>query len=163
MRRALMQVIPVMVLAGVCVLSAPAAAAEPELDGTYLARGVYPDGSHYQTVMHIAKFRDVFLLMTTIPDASDEEQRPALVAIGVGILNGDVLSVGDYGPATARVVSYRIEDGGRRLIGHWTDVDGDGTVHEETLTKTTRTLDTSGAKFNERAQEVLSSRLRKEP
>jgi len=141
MRRALMHVISVMVLAGVFVMPATAAA-EPELDGTYLARGVYLDGSHYQAFVHIARFRDVFLLMTTIPDASDEEQRPALVAIGIGILNGDVLSVGDYGPATARVVSYRIEDGGRRLVGRWTDVDGNGTVHEETLTKLTRTLDT---------------------
>jgi hypothetical protein len=55
-----------------------------------------------------------------------------------------VLSVGDYSPDAARVMSYRIEDGGRRLAGRWTYIDGDGTVYEETLTKLTRTLDTVG-------------------
>jgi hypothetical protein len=143
MRRALMHVMPMIALAGVLVMPLPAFA-EPELEGMYLARGVNADGSQYQFVVEIAKFREVFIVMTTIADASEEGVRPTLAAIGIGIRNGDVLSVGDYTPDSARVVSYRIEDGGRRLAGRWTYVDGDGTVHEETLTKLERTLDTRG-------------------
>jgi len=133
-----MHAIPMMALIGILMPSP--AIAEPEWEGMYLARGVNPNGSHYELVVEIAKFREIFIVMTTVPDGSEEG--PKLSAIGIGILNGDVLSVGDYSPDAARVMSYRIEDGGRRLAGRWVSVDGDGTVHEETLTKLTRTLDT---------------------
>jgi hypothetical protein len=136
-----MHVIPMMALVGILVMPSPAVA-EPGFEGLYLARGVNSDGSQYQLVVEIAKFREIFIVMTTIPDASEEGLRPLLSAIGIGVLNGDVLSVGDYTPDSARVVSYRIEDGGRRLAGRWTYVDGDGTVHEETLTRLARTVDT---------------------
>jgi hypothetical protein len=143
MRRALLHVIPMMALVGVFAAPSPALA-EPELEGTYLARGVNPDGSAYRLVVQIAKLGESFLVTTMIPDAPGEMLQMKLVAIGIGILNGEVLSVGDYSPDAARVMSYRIEDGGRRLAGRWTYIDGDGTVYEETLTKLTRTLDTVG-------------------
>jgi hypothetical protein len=134
MRRPLLHAIPMMVLAGT-VLTSPAVAAEPELEGTYLAEGVNPDGSKYDGLVEIVRHGDVFILMTMIPDRSGDEMGVKLASIGIGIVNGGVLAVSDYSPETARIVSYRIEDDGRRLAGRWTSVDGDGTVSEETLTR----------------------------
>ena len=143
MRRALLHTIPVVIL--VAAFATLAQAAQPQLEGTYLAVGANSDGSRYEAVVQIAKHGQSFVVVTIVPDLSGEEEGvpPRLASIGIGILNGDVLAVSDYGPDKARVVSYRIEDGGRRLAGRWTALDGDGTVHEETLTKLSRTLESS--------------------
>ena len=137
--RRLLHAIPVMVL--VAVFAALAQAAQPELEGTYLAIGANSDGSRYEVLVHIAKHGQSFVVVTMVPDTTGEGEGgpPRLASIGIGILNGDVLAVSDYSQDKARVVSYRMEDGGRRLAGRWTAVDGDGTVHEETLTKLSRT------------------------
>ncbi|HEY1304263.1 MAG TPA: hypothetical protein VGF24_11970 [Vicinamibacterales bacterium] len=134
MRRALLHAIPMMVLAATVVTST-AVAGEPELEGTYLARGVNADGSGYDALVEIVRYGDSFIVATMIPDTSGDEMQVTLASIGIGILNGGVLAVSDYGPDGARVASYRIEDRGRRLAGRWTWVDGDGKVYEETLTK----------------------------
>jgi len=134
MRRAVLRAIPLIVLAGT-ILTTPVVAAEPELEGMYLATGVDADGGEYDGLVQIVRHGDSFILMTMIPDRSGEAMQVKLASIGIGILNGGVLAVSDYSPETARVVSYRVEDGGRRLVGRWTSVDGDGTLCEETLTK----------------------------
>src|SRR5215510_646369 len=112
--------------------------AESDLEGTYVASGVRPDRSRYRTVVQIATYGESFLVMTMVADTSEEGLQPMLASIGIGVLNGGVLAVCDYSPDTARVVAYRIEEGGRRLVARWTFVDGDGTVSEETLTKLPR-------------------------
>ena len=144
MRRALLHAFPVIVL--VAAFATLAQAAQPELEGTYLAVGANSDGSRYEAIVQIAKHAQSFVIVTMVPDMSGEEEGvpPRLASIGIGILNGDVLAVSDYSRDRARVVSYRIEDGGRRLVGSWTALDGDGTVHEETLTKVPRPVESSG-------------------
>jgi len=144
MRRALLHTIPVIVL--VAAFATLAQAAQAELEGTYLAVGANADGSRYEAVVQIAKRGQSFVVMTMVPDTSGEEDGlpPRLASIGIGILNGDVLAVSEYSRDKARVVSYRIEDGGRRLAGRWTALDGDGTVREETLTKLPSIREPSG-------------------
>ncbi|HKE86684.1 MAG TPA: hypothetical protein VKB50_23170 [Vicinamibacterales bacterium] len=116
---------------------------QSDLEGTYVASDVRPDGSRYRTFVQITTYGDSFLVVTMVADTSGEERQPMLASIGIGVLNGGVLAVCDYSPDTARVVAYRIEEGGRRLVARWTFIDGDGTVSEETLTKLPRKLDPS--------------------
>ena len=134
MFRALSKAVPMIVLAG-SILTSPALAAEQELEGTYLAKGVNAGGSEYDALVEIVRHRDVFILMTMVPDRSGEEMQVRLVSMGIGVVNGGVLAVSEFGPEMTRIVSYRVEDGGRRLVGRWTSVDGDGTVCDETLTR----------------------------
>jgi hypothetical protein len=133
MRRVLFHVIPVIVLA--TSITAPVfAAADTGLEGTYVARGLHGDGSKASVLIQITAYGDCFLVVTMAGDPSREEL-PAIASIGIGIFHGGVLAVSDYGPDMARVVAYRVEDGGRRLVARWTFVDGDGTAYEQTLTK----------------------------
>ena len=140
MRRLLLHSIPLIVFVGALATPAPVSA-QPDLEGTYVASGARPDGSSYRTVVQVAQYGDSFLLVTIVADTSGEGLQPKLASIGIGVLNGDVLAVCDYSPDTARVVAYRIEDNGRRLVARWTFVDGDGAVSEETLTKLARKLE----------------------
>lgn len=125
-------------------LAAPEAVrAESDLEGTYVASGVRPDGGRYKIFVQITTYGESFLVMTMVADTSEAGLQPMLASIGIGVLNGGVLAVCDYSPDAARVVAYRIEDGGRRLVARWTFIDGDGTVSEETLTKVSRKLQPS--------------------
>ena len=119
--------------------------AESDLEGTYVASGVRPDGGRYRLVVQITTYGDSFLVMTMVAEKSEEGLQLVLASIGIGVLNGGVLAVCDYSPDTARVVAYRIEEGGRRLVARWTFIDGDGTVSEETLTKLPRKHEPSEA------------------
>lgn len=134
MRRALLHTMLMLVLASTA-LTSTAVAGEPEIEGTYLARGVDADGSPYDALVEIVAYGDSFIVATMIPDVSGDAMQVTLASIGIGILNGGVLAVSDYGPDGARIASYQVEDGGRRLAGRWTWVDGDGTAYKETLTK----------------------------
>jgi hypothetical protein len=155
MRRALLHAIPMMVLAAT-VLTSTAVAGEPELEGTYLARGVNADGSPYDALVEIVPYGDSFIVATMIPDRSGDEMQVMLTSIGIGILNGGVLAISDYGPDGGRIVSYRVEEGGRRLVGRWASVEGDGTVYEETLT---RLPDAPKPSKNDRPQKLLRHRV----
>lgn len=81
----------------------------PGLNGTYrITRGKNPDGSSYTGSVAIKKQGDTYALVWSIPHTS---------YAGVGILNGDVLSVGWGSGNAPGVVAYAVSGG--TLDGAW--------------------------------------------
>jgi len=144
MRRLLFHLLPVIVIATAITIplsaadTAPVPAADTALEGTYVISGLHANG--HNVLVRIAAYGDCFLVVTMAGDPAGEWP-PAIASIGIGILQAGVLAVSDYGPDMARVVAYRIEDSGRRLVARWTFVDGDGTVNVQTLTKVPDNVD----------------------
>ncbi len=93
--------------------------------GAYRCDGVSPDGQTYRAAVHIVRNGDTYIVRWLTPRG--------IVNVGVGVLNGDTLSVGYVG-ASAGVVVYKL-DGNKQLSGEWTDLDASGHAYTETLTK----------------------------
>jgi hypothetical protein len=113
-------------LAGLTLTAAGDPAAPADLPGFYICNGTNGDGTSYRAVVEIAKQHDSYVLRWFVD--SD------VVAVGLGIRTGDVLSVA-YFSASPGVIAFRIEPG-NRLVGEWTLTDADGLVFSETLTRT---------------------------
>jgi hypothetical protein len=106
-------------------LTVPASIQVQNLNGTYQAEGVGPNGRKYRGIVEIIKHDQTYRLKWTVaPDG---------VYFGIGILKGDELAVSYLGQVLG-VVLYKIEKG-PRLVGDWTVVGADGQVYSETLTK----------------------------
>lgn len=120
------------IAAALCVVLvasvAPRAAEKADLTGIYAVDGTNPDGSQYSAVAEIAAKGKVWFLTWS-------HQRGSVV--GVGILNGDVLSV-IYSPSTGGAVglaSYAVK--GDTLSGTWTiPSPEESEIGTEVLTKT---------------------------
>lgn len=110
--------------------TAPSAEQDPQLEGVYSWKGVDVDGREIGGLVHVVRHGGSFLVAWML---SPDDALPA--AVGVGVAARGMLAVLFYGPLTDAVVLYRIEDGGRRLIGRWVAVGGDGTVHPDVLTR----------------------------
>ena len=93
--------------------------------GAYRCDGVSPDGQTYRAAVHIVRNGDTYIVRWLTPRG--------IVNVGVGVLNGDTLSVGYVG-ASAGVVVYKL-DGNKQLSGEWTDLEASGHVYTEVLTK----------------------------
>jgi len=93
--------------------------------GTYECAGQNPNGTPYAGIVEIVKHNDTYLVRWTMPDDSQ--------VVGIGILNGAVLSVSYFGGTPALVVYTMAENG--RLEGKWTAGGAGGKVFTETLTK----------------------------
>ena len=106
--------------------------APPKIEGDYDCVGTNPNGTEYRGTVRITKAGDVYRLSWRLPRNEGYE--------GIGLLSGDVLSVGWQAANTAGVLSYRIEEKDKavRLVGKWTVLGGDGQVMEETLTPAAR-------------------------
>jgi hypothetical protein len=100
-------------------------APENSLVGTYECEGQNPDGAMYTGIVEIVKHKDTYLVRWTMQDDSQ--------VVGVGILNGDMLSVSYFGGTPALVV-YTVAENGR-LDGKWTAGGAEGELFSETLTK----------------------------
>jgi hypothetical protein len=106
------------------------AAVEEDITGIYMCEGENPDGGKYQGIVSIEKNGRAFTVTWLIG-------RGGQPVSGVGVRNGNSLSASyvvrlNQGIGVA-VVGYRIENG-RKLIGRYTALGGDGTVRTETLT-----------------------------
>lgn len=129
MRRTLLLGLSVAVL---IALVAPAAvAAEPQLDGVYVSR----DGGASRSLVEVARHGDSFVVVWMIPYSDGETLLLVPVAVGVGIVDGDIFAVSYYSSRTSRLVLYRIEEGGQRLAGRSVTIGGDGGEDAETLSK----------------------------
>jgi hypothetical protein len=100
-------------------------ASEPDLAGVYLGNGKNIDGTSYEGLVEIYKDHGAFQLQWVVEDK--------VVAVGMGLLSGNVLAVAYYS-ALPGVVAYRLE-GSDKLVGEWTLVGAEGAVFSETLTK----------------------------
>ena len=115
--------------------SAPQAADEPSLVGTYLSKGLNPDGSEYQGVVRISRHGASFVVSWMSPYAAEQAMLLVPTSVGVGVMSGGMLAVSYYSRQTAGVVLYRIEEDGQRLAGSWALAGDNGSVYAETLTK----------------------------
>ncbi len=126
----------------VCLMAAAApfarAAGEPALEGMYSVSGVNSDGNEYHGIVHIEPHGNSFVVTWMSPEGPGEKPTEILLrpdAVGIGIVNGDMLAVSYYGDRMSGIVLYRIEEEGHRLAGKWTLAGDDGMLHTETLTK----------------------------
>ena len=97
-------------------------AASP-IAGVYRATGTNGDGSAYRAIVIIREHENAFRLEWIFPSRR--------VVTGLGIRDGDRLAVSYFGSQPG-VALYEVE--GRRLVGRWTIIGGDGSVAVETLT-----------------------------
>jgi len=103
-------------------------AEEIDIAGEYTCRGGNPDGGSYSGKVAITKTGQTYKIRWTIGAA------PAHA--GVGIREGNVLSVCFVGGGGAGVAAYKIEKGkdGPRLVGRWAGL-GEQKTRSETLTR----------------------------
>jgi hypothetical protein len=95
-----------------------------DIAGVYAAEGNNGDGSPYRAIVVIEKHRDAFRMQWIFPTRT--------AAVGLGILNGDVLAVSYYG-ASPGIVLYKID--GAKMVGDWTLFGAGGVLSKETLTR----------------------------
>ena len=107
--------------------AAAAYAQQPNLTGRYAAEGTNPDGKPYRSFVQIEQDGDTYLVRWL-----EREGQP--VAIGIGMVRGDWLSVSYLGGRRLGVAVYHIEKG-PQLKGQWTVLGADGSVWPETLSK----------------------------
>jgi hypothetical protein len=112
-----------------------AQAAEPALDGTYIAQGFNPDGSEYRGVVKITPRGEGFLIAWFFPHLAGEEIVLVFKSGGVALRSGGTLAVSYYGQDATGIALYEIENGGQRLVGRWASANGEGAVQTETLTR----------------------------
>jgi hypothetical protein len=95
-----------------------------EIGGSYYCEGTDANGRPYRGTVSIGKHGDVYYLLWRFGSRR--------VAVGVGILQGDVLAV-SYNGQSSGVAVYEID--GARLDGRWTDSGAPGRLLLETLTR----------------------------
>jgi hypothetical protein len=100
-----------------------------DLDGYYICRGKETGGKSYTGIVAIAKRGDVYVLQWNCAGMN---------FVGIGMRQGDTLSASWTMPNDAKGVirgvnMYRIEPG-RKLVGRWATLPGNGRCNEETLT-----------------------------
>jgi hypothetical protein len=123
-----MKIVVLMALALAALPNAARAADEPQLEGVYSWKGVDADGTEIGGIIHVVRHGGSFLIAWMM---SSDDDLPA--AVGVGVAGDGMLAVLFYGPLTDALVLYRIEEGGRRLVGRWVAAGGDGSVHPDLL------------------------------
>ena len=103
--------------------------AKVNIEGQYACSGTNPTGGEYRGVTRIAKQRDAYHLTWQVGGVENHE--------GVGLLNGDLLSVSWRSGDEGGVVVYTVKRQGNavRLEGKWTYFGANGQVFDETLTK----------------------------
>ncbi len=85
--------------------------------------------------MQLARRGDSFVVTWMIAQATPEELVLVPSAVGIGVVDAGVLAVSYYASQMSGIVLYRIEDGGRLLIGRWAIAGADGAAYTETLTR----------------------------
>jgi hypothetical protein len=98
------------------VLVAPPVRAQDDgivISGRYRCVGTAPGGNTYQGQVAVTHRGDIYLITREIAGVSHE---------GVGIRNGNILSVSWRNPSETGIAVYRILKGSRgpRLVGRWT-------------------------------------------
>jgi hypothetical protein len=119
-----MKVNLIVLLAALCSPLAAHADAAKDVAGHYVANGVGVNGGKYQSDVTITKTGESYAIVWKFNDRS---------FTGIGILRGDVLSVGWSNDGKAGVVLYTVK--GDELDGKWADGTGDGRIFDETLTR----------------------------
>jgi hypothetical protein len=120
LRTVLVTLALLLVIGRLATVAGPADA--KDIAGVYAAEGNNGDGSPYRAIVVIEKHRDAFRMQWIFPTRT--------AAVGLGILNGDVLAVSYYG-ASPGIVLYKLD--GTSLVGEWTLFGAGGVLSKETL------------------------------
>lgn len=104
------------------------ARADEKLDitGEYQCEGTNARGAKYTAAVSISKQQATYVVKWDLPSQDQ---------IGVGILEGDLLSVSWVSQGAAGIVVYKIRNHGDTLVGRWAQVGGDGQTFSEVLTR----------------------------
>jgi hypothetical protein len=115
-------------MAGIVLLGGSWSAADDRLDitGQYQGEGDNARGGKYTATVTIAKRQATYVV---------KWEMPAQEQFGVGILEGDLLSVSWVTEGGAGIVVYKIRNNGDTLVGRWAQVGGDGQTFSEILTR----------------------------
>jgi len=105
--------------------NAKAAAEDAAITGSYNCVGDTGGGRQYKGEVEISKEEGVYNLEWTVAGKTYR---------GIGLRDGDKLSVSWVSAGIGGIVVYKIEKGGK-LAGRWSQFGAKGAVLEETLTK----------------------------
>ena len=122
------------VIALIATGAVPVSAGQAAFEGVYIASGVDAEGNQYRRAVDIERHGDRF----TVTWVEAEVVGQAIILeptwVGVGIVNGDTLSVSFVAEDSLGIMVYTLAGGGR-MSGRWTLAGDDETVYSETLTK----------------------------
>jgi hypothetical protein len=124
-RYALLLLLALVVASARVHVQSPASTPAVDPSGAYRCDGVSPEGLKYRAAVHIAKNGETYVVQWLTPKG--------VVNVGIGVINGNTLSVGYVG-TTAGVVVYKL-NGTKEMTGEWTDLEAGGQVYTETLTR----------------------------
>jgi len=115
-------------LAALCLFCGrrPAETAPPDICGEFRCEGENPRGGTYLASVSIAKQEGTYAVKWTLPHGGHG---------GVGILEGDMLSVSWLSKEGVGIVVYKVRNDGDTLVGRWAQLDGDGRTFSEVLTR----------------------------
>ena len=126
--------LPIIAIAALGLLPIPAAA-QPDFEGIYIARGLDSEGHEYRRAVEIEREGDRFHVtwveMRVVGDALVLQP----TWFGVGLATEGRLSIAFVGEGSFGIVVYEGGQDGEELAGRWSVADDDGTVYSETLTR----------------------------
>ena len=121
------------IVIGICALLLVSSVAsgqekkEFDLAGEYSCVGDGDDGGEYTGTVKITAHGDAYKVQWTVGDVSFK---------GIGIVVGQTFAVcWAAGDGSHGVIAYKMQKDKETLVGRFTELDGDGKVLNETLTK----------------------------
>jgi hypothetical protein len=130
--------LPLMVAAVLSTLSSPVFA-QRDFDGVYVASGADSAGNAYHRAVEIERHGDRYIVTWVSARLIGEALVLEPTWIGVGIVTGDILSVGFVADDAMGIMVYRFGPNGQ-LTGRWTVEGDDEVICSETLTPLTDVL-----------------------
>lgn len=127
------------VIALIATGAVPVSAGQAAFEGVYIASGVDAEGNQYRRAVDIERQGDRFTVTWVEADVVGQAIILEPTWVGVGIVNGDTLSVSFVAEDTLGIMVYKFGGDGQ-VSGHWTLAGDDETVYSETLTKLPDTL-----------------------
>ena len=128
------------VIALIVTGAVPASSAgQPAYEGVYIARGVDAEGKQYRRAVDIERHGDRFTVTWVAAEVVGQAIILEPTWVGVGIVNGDTLSVSFVAEDTLGIMVYTFGGDGQ-VSGRWTLAGEDERVYSETLTKLPDTL-----------------------
>ena len=124
--------LPLIVIATVGA-SSVSLAGQRAFEGAYIASGVDAAGNEYRRAVDIEQDGERFTVVWVSARFVDGALVLEPTWIGVGMADGDTLSVSFIADDVLGIIVYRFAPDGRQLTGRWT-LEDDDTIYSETLT-----------------------------
>ena len=123
------------VIALIATGAVPASSAgQPVFEGIYIASGVDAEGNQYRRAVDIERHGDRFTVTWVTAEVVGQAIILEPTWVGVGIVNGETLSVSFVAEDIFGIMVYTFGEDGQ-MSGRWTLAGDDESIHSETLTK----------------------------